>query len=117
MGALALVLITAFAIVCVGLPTLLFVRSTGSSPFRDGPYVNGAVAVVLFAAPFVAAAIYELASGGRWLGGAVPVVLGTALALLGIAGALQAQLAMGDSWRIGVDPTERTELVTRGPYR
>src|SRR5262249_17477873 len=27
-----------------------------------------------------------------------------------------AQLAMGSSWRIGVDPEERTELVTDGPF-
>ncbi len=24
---------------------------------------------------------------------------------------------MGDAWRIGVDPEERTELVTDGPFR
>jgi protein-S-isoprenylcysteine O-methyltransferase Ste14 len=27
-----------------------------------------------------------------------------------------AQFAMGDAWRIGVDLSERTELVTRGPF-
>lgn len=27
-----------------------------------------------------------------------------------------AQLAMGTAWRIGVDPTERTDLVTSGPF-
>jgi protein-S-isoprenylcysteine O-methyltransferase Ste14 len=29
---------------------------------------------------------------------------------------LLAQSAMGSSWRIGVDPTERTELITAGPF-
>ncbi len=38
------------------------------------------------------------------------------LALGGIGLTLYAQLAMGDSWRIGVDPGERTELVTAGPF-
>ena len=41
------------------------------------------------------------ASGWRWRGSPCDVA---------------AQLAMGDSWRIGVDPDERTELVTGGPF-
>jgi protein-S-isoprenylcysteine O-methyltransferase Ste14 len=44
-------------------------------------------------------------------------VLGTLLAALGIAGTLHAQLAMGSSWRVGVDPSERTALRTEGPFR
>lgn len=43
-------------------------------------------------------------------------VAGAALAVLGIAGALVAQLAMGPSWRIGIDAHERTALVTSGPF-
>jgi len=43
---------------------------------------------------------------------AVGVVLGFAGACLIFA----AQLAMGDSWRIGVDAEERTALVTGGPF-
>lgn len=42
---------------------------------------------------------------------------GVTLALTGIALTFGAQLAMGDAWRIGVDPEERTELVTGGPFR
>lgn len=38
------------------------------------------------------------------------------LASLGIATTSVAQFAMGDAWRIGVDPAERTELVTDGPF-
>ena len=38
--------------------------------------------------------------------------VGLALAVGGVVATLVAQLAMGDSWRIGVDETERTELVT-----
>jgi protein-S-isoprenylcysteine O-methyltransferase Ste14 len=47
-----------------------------------------------------------------------PVVnaIGTVLAIAGICATFAAQLAMGDSWRIGVDPEERTELVTGGPF-
>jgi len=44
-------------------------------------------------------------------------VLGVALAAAGIATAFWAQMAMGASWRIGIDENERTALVTTGPFR
>lgn len=43
-------------------------------------------------------------------------VLGLWLALAGIGLTFYAQVAMGTSWRIGVDESERTELVTTGPF-
>jgi protein-S-isoprenylcysteine O-methyltransferase Ste14 len=43
-------------------------------------------------------------------------VVGLVVTVAGIAATLAAQLAMGASWRIGVDPTERTSLVTGGPF-
>ena len=43
--------------------------------------------------------------------------LGAMLAIIGIIGALAAQLTMGESWRIGVDLSERTTLVTGGMFR
>ena len=48
-----------------------------------------------------------------------PVSLGAGLALvaLGYAGTLWTYAAMGDTWRIGIDPNEKTALVSRGPYR
>jgi protein-S-isoprenylcysteine O-methyltransferase Ste14 len=48
-------------------------------------------------------------SVGNWIG--------FVLALSGIALTFGAQLAMGDSWRVGVDPKEHTDLVTGGPFR
>ena len=49
----------------------------------------------------------------------VPVVhgLGALIALVGIGLGFASQLAMGSSWRIGVDDTERTTLITSGPFR
>jgi protein-S-isoprenylcysteine O-methyltransferase Ste14 len=44
-------------------------------------------------------------------------VAGAGLVVVGIAATLAAQLAMGASWRPDVDPTTRTALVTRGPFR
>lgn len=48
-----------------------------------------------------------------------PVVhgLGIVLATLGILATFASQLALGASWRIGVDEAERTALVTTGPFR
>jgi protein-S-isoprenylcysteine O-methyltransferase Ste14 len=43
--------------------------------------------------------------------------IGVVLAAGGIVLTFLAQLAMGDSWRIGVDPEERTRLVTGGPFK
>lgn len=51
------------------------------------------------------------------LDGVVGHVIGIVLAVTGIFLTFGAQLAMGDSWRIGVDPEERTQLVTDGPFR
>jgi protein-S-isoprenylcysteine O-methyltransferase Ste14 len=42
--------------------------------------------------------------------------IGFALCGVGIAGTFLAQMAMGASWRIGVDESERTELVTDGVF-
>ncbi|ROS26265.1 isoprenylcysteine carboxylmethyltransferase family protein [Cellulomonas sp. PhB150] len=47
-----------------------------------------------------------------------PVLRTAALvvAAVGVACTYAAQLAMGTAWRIGVDPAERTTLVTSGPF-
>ncbi|MCR9277313.1 MAG: isoprenylcysteine carboxylmethyltransferase family protein [Pseudomonadaceae bacterium] len=39
-----------------------------------------------------------------------------AFGLLGVALVVTAQVQMGDAWRIGVDPSETTTLVTNGLY-
>jgi len=41
---------------------------------------------------------------------------GVALLLTGLIATLYAQIAMGESWRIGVDEREQTDLVTTGPF-
>ena len=43
-------------------------------------------------------------------------VLGFAFAGVGIAGTFLAQMEMGASWRIGVNESERTDLVTGGVF-
>ena len=44
-------------------------------------------------------------------------VTGTVVAVVTLVALLWAQSAMGASLRIGVDPDERTDLVTSGPFR
>ena len=43
-------------------------------------------------------------------------VVGTVIAVAGIIATVAAQWQMGSSWRIGVDPAERTGLVTTGVF-
>jgi protein-S-isoprenylcysteine O-methyltransferase Ste14 len=73
-------------------------------------------------AGLVLAPLAPLASVNGWRGGelwftnAAAHVAGALLAGVGILGALAAQLSMGSSWRIGVDESERTTLVTDGLF-
>lgn len=48
--------------------------------------------------------------------GGIGTVLGVTLCVVGIVFTSYAQHAMGKEWRIGVDPEEKTELVTTGIY-
>jgi protein-S-isoprenylcysteine O-methyltransferase Ste14 len=53
------------------------------------------------------------------LGGDGPVaavVVGAVVVLAALGFVGWAQRSMGDSWRMGTDPDERTELVTSGPF-
>jgi protein-S-isoprenylcysteine O-methyltransferase Ste14 len=51
-----------------------------------------------------------------WLAAPAATWSGLVLAVAGIAATLATQLNMGTSWRIGVDATERTALVTTGAF-
>ena len=125
MAELALLLYVAYLTLAFGLRSLLQRRATGSTGFvgiggRPGSveWLAGILFVVALAmgaaAPLLALAdvLAPLSALDR------PALqwVGVGLALAGIAGTLYAQLAMGSSWRIGVDPSERTELVTSGPF-
>jgi protein-S-isoprenylcysteine O-methyltransferase Ste14 len=118
MAVLSLGLLTIFGVLCVGVRTWVHVRRTGDSPFRSGPFGNGYAAVVAFASGFVIAAVADLAGivSPLW-SGPVWAVVGSAIASAGIAFTMWSQLGMGESWRIGIDPEERTALVTGGVYR
>jgi protein-S-isoprenylcysteine O-methyltransferase Ste14 len=120
---LSLVLYGLYLALAFGLRTLIQLRRTGSSGFKG---IGGTPAERIAGVGFTAALL---------LGAAAPVlalldwvepfaaldtdavhVVGAALAVLGIGATLYAQIMMGSSWRIGVDPQERTELVISGPF-
>lgn len=100
-------------------------RKTGSTgvkgfhgPVGSLPWIAGVSASVgLLSAPLGPLGALLEWRAGDLLASSEPLhLLGAALAVLGIAGALVAQLSMGDSWRVGVDATETTELVTGGLF-
>jgi protein-S-isoprenylcysteine O-methyltransferase Ste14 len=86
----------------------------GTPPTELAGSVGFVLALVLLAAAPMADAIGmpRLAVfDSAWV-----AVVGGVLGVLGIALTLVAQLAMGDSWRIGVDEAQRTQLVTDGVF-
>lgn len=126
MAAAALALFAVWVAITMGVRVAVQLRRTGSTGLHGLPPGAGAlewVAGGLFIAglAMVALALILAAAGAldpvAALDGAVGHVAGIVLAVAGICLVFGAQLAMGDSWRVGVDPEERTALVTDGPFR
>lgn len=126
MAAAALCLYGVWALLAFGLRAVLQVRRTGDSGFRGFHGSAGSAewwAGVLFAVAVVigvlapVADLADVLEPAAWLDRSLLRASGVILAGLGMLGTLAAQLAMGDSWRVGVDPAERTALVTSGPFR
>lgn len=67
-----------------------------------------------FAAP--ALVLLDIVELAEWHDSAPLRVAGAVTMVAGIVLTFAAQLAMGASWRIGVDPSERTALVTGGLF-
>ena len=118
---LALALDLSFLLVGFGIRTAVQLRATADSGWRIGrPH---SVAELGARSGFVAALVLLVASLVAGFAGAtadLPTwvnVLGVAVCLGATGLVFLAQLQMGASWRIGVDPEERTALVTGGVYR
>lgn len=123
MVAFALILYLAFLAVAFGWRAWLQYRRTGDHGFRGfsrgGPPLER-LAGVLFSASLLALLAAPIAT----LAGLLPCValprplsvLGLVLAIVGFAAVLVSQIQMGASWRVGVDASERTELVTDGVF-
>ncbi|MFC4554689.1 methyltransferase family protein [Georgenia faecalis] len=99
-------------------------RATGSAGYRglsgapgSAPWWGGIlfVAALVLGAAGPALAVVEAVPAAVALPAALPWT-GVGLMALGSLGVLAAQAGMGSSWRIGVDPAERTDLVTTGAF-
>ena len=125
MATLALILYGVYLLLAFGLRTLIQLRRTGSTGFHglggrpgSAEWVAGVgftVALLLGAAAPVLA-LLDLVEPISALDVTALHAAGLVLALGGIGATFYAQVAMGESWRIGVDPGERTRLVTSGPF-
>jgi protein-S-isoprenylcysteine O-methyltransferase Ste14 len=105
-----------FVLLAFGWRTLAQVRATGSTGFvahrERGPVAKGAgLALTIGLLSLVVGTV--LADERSWHATAYAGLLAM---LGGLALCLAAQRSMGLSWRIGVDPDERTDLVTTGLF-
>ncbi|HYB99196.1 MAG TPA: isoprenylcysteine carboxylmethyltransferase family protein [Candidatus Limnocylindrales bacterium] len=125
MPLVALIGLVLFGVLAFGLRAWIHYRRTGTTGFVG---LTGAVgslewlAGVMFAAALALAVAAPLADLAGWThrlpwDGPAAHAAGIVLFACGLAGTLWAQLAMGDSWRIGVDASARTDLVDGGPFR
>lgn len=120
--------VLAAVLVCLllvfGIRTWMHVRATGSTGFRGVSGRPGSLTWLGGVSFVLALALTVLAPVMVWLGVDPlfwpPRPLSDAAAglaaLAGVAGVWWSQGAMGKSWRIGVDGTERTQLVREGPF-
>lgn len=121
----ALLIYAAWAVLGLGMRVLVQLLRTGDSGLRVTAARPGTPqwwTGLLFLAAMIAGPAAALAARAGLdpvaaLDHPVPRAAGTAAAVLGVAGSVAVQLAMGRSWRIGVDDAERTALVTGGPFR
>ena len=125
MAWVALGLYVAYLALAFGLRTALQLRRTGSSGFRglsgrpgSAEWSGGVLFVVALllglAAPVLA--LLEVVEPVAALDGPVAHLAGVVLTVGGMAATVAAQEPMGSSWRIGVDESERTALVTTGAF-
>ena len=125
MATVAVIFVVVYFALAFGLRTALQIRRTGASGFKgisgrpgSPEWLGGvlfAVALVLvILAPMLQLA--GLVDPTEGLNATGAHAAGIALALLGMVLTLVAQVAMGESWRIGIDEGERTTLVTDGPF-
>jgi protein-S-isoprenylcysteine O-methyltransferase Ste14 len=124
MAITALILFIAFLGLVAGVRTWVQVRRTGDTGDRRAAARRDPLQRRIDVLAAVGALALGVGSPVAALAGLRPVVEGSlieigglVLAVVGMVAAFAAQLMMGDSWRAGVDPGERTALVTSGPFR
>ena len=125
MAVAALVVYVVWSVLAFGVRAAIQLRRTGDSGFRGFSGQLGS-AEWFAGVMFVVALIAGFAAPIAALAGFLPPIdaldaplsrwSGLVVALAGVIGTLGAQLSMGDSWRVGVDASERTALVTTGAF-
>jgi protein-S-isoprenylcysteine O-methyltransferase Ste14 len=122
---LALALLAVYGLVAFVGRALIQLRLTGSTGikllsrrFGSTEWLAGVLFLVAIALCVAGAVLAESDSLEPIdsLDGAAGHAVGVVLAVTGLLATVGAQLAMGASWRVGVDPEERTRLVTDGPF-
>ena len=124
MAGWALALMALYLALAFGLRVALALRTTGSTGIVSigaAPPIERLGGALFFAGVLLGAlnpllALVDAIEPWSELDTTAAHATGFALATIGIAGTFAAQMAMGASWRIGVDPAERTELVTGGVF-
>ncbi len=124
MNVAALGLFVVWFLVIFVIRSVLQKRATGDSGIRAGGLTDGASTIetiagwLLVAALVagVAAPIAAIADLRMLIDGDGIRVVGLVIAVAGILVTFLAQVAMGSEWRIGIDKTEPTGLVTAGVF-
>jgi protein-S-isoprenylcysteine O-methyltransferase Ste14 len=126
MTATALAIYVVFALLAFAWRAWLQYRRTGDPGFRGfagrigSVEWSGGALLTLGACAGLVAIVADLGGGAqrfRLIPPALVPVSGLALMVLGAVLTFVAQLEMGSSWRIGVQSTEVTELITTGLFR
>ena len=124
MAGWALGLLIAYLALAFGVRVGVAVRTTGTTGIANP--LAAPPMEVLGGALFIAALLMGSLTPPLVLAGALETIdpldrsgfhaVGFMFAGTGIAGTFAAQMAMGSSWRIGVDQSERTDLITGGVF-
>lgn len=121
---MSLILMSVFIILCVVLRACVQYKKTGDHGLRpaslNSPLIEvipGTIFIMSFLLAFSLAVINELEIiQYDFVFPRILRILGFIVGLTGIGITVVSQMDMGDSWRIGVDQKEITDLKTKGIY-
>lgn len=124
MNAIALALLAVWFVVVFIVRSIVQKRATGDSGIRPGAFAEDAsgieraaylLLVVAFAGA-IAAPVAAMAGLDPLTDNDLVPVVGLVVAISGVGATYLAQLGMGSEWRIGIDRSEVTGLVTGGVF-
>lgn len=123
-ASVALVIYSVWLGLAFGLRTLLHWRRTGSTGFKgisgkpgSLEWFAGVLFVVALLGGFVGALLHAPAGTIDRLESDATLIAGIVVASIGVVLTVMAQANMGASWRIGVDESDETDLVTGSAFQ